>query len=243
MQTATKPAKNGHAPAVAVVRLMTEKEARQCVKAIKDHLSEARAKLVELYEREGWRALGYPSWRQCVLSEFEQHQSQLYRLLAAGLVEREISPTGEIGHIPERQLRELTALDDPLLRKAAWEVTQEQEKVTAQIVKQAVKAAADWANEYIASQGHASLEGKSLEVAKAGITERMEENRKRQTQHIIESYERQQGLGNSQKVMADAVVDYVHPNGRVTLFSQPLAKSLKAGQKLKIIVYVVEDKP
>src|SRR5205807_1142448 len=58
---------------------MTRDEARQCVERINHHLDEARALLLDLYEREGWRALGYASWRECVAGEFPKwRQSYLY---------------------------------------------------------------------------------------------------------------------------------------------------------------------
>jgi len=46
---------------------MSRDEAQQCIARIAHHLEEARALLLELYERQGWRALGYDSWRTCVV--------------------------------------------------------------------------------------------------------------------------------------------------------------------------------
>lgn len=223
-----------------IVRYMVYEEARACRDRIKAHLSEARTDLIALYEREGWRALGYASWRECVISEFGQHQSYLYRLLNAGLVERDISPNGETGLIPEGQLRPLTKLDNPTLIKAAWEAAQEQGgKVTAQIVQQAVNAAAAWVTEYLTTQGHASLEGESLEIAKAGITERMAENRQQQTQHLITSYERQQGIQDDTKYLGKYTVDSTNlARGIVTLYAPELAQTMKIGDKGSYIVYV-----
>src|SRR5205823_5147590 len=48
---------------------MSREEARRCVERITRHLDEARALLLELYERRGWRALGYDSWRACEFSQ------------------------------------------------------------------------------------------------------------------------------------------------------------------------------
>jgi len=72
---------------------MTPAEARTCVIEINRHLESARAQLLELYEREGWRALGYGSWRECVTVEFQRSQSALYRALEAARVERALFPT------------------------------------------------------------------------------------------------------------------------------------------------------
>jgi len=70
---------------------MSRDEARQCVEQINRHLNDARVKLLELYEREGWRALCYDSWRACVASEFSHSQATLYRQLTAAQVDRTIS--------------------------------------------------------------------------------------------------------------------------------------------------------
>jgi len=59
--------------------MMSRDEARRCVERITRHLDEARALLLELYEREGWRALGYASWRQYAVAEFSESQATLYR--------------------------------------------------------------------------------------------------------------------------------------------------------------------
>ncbi len=104
------PKPGGAIDAVVVDSNMTASEARRCIEEIKGHLSSVRKLLLDLDERRGWEALGYESMRQCMVAEFGRSQSQLYRELKAGLIEREISPMGEIGLIPERQLREIGKL-------------------------------------------------------------------------------------------------------------------------------------
>lgn len=112
--------------------VMSEGEARQYVDWIKSALEDARGYLLELYERKGWRALGYDSWRACVQAEFGQSRSQLYRELDAARTERvlladlAISPMGETP-IPERQLRPLASIADrtPDLARDIWrEITE-----------------------------------------------------------------------------------------------------------------------
>lgn len=88
---------------------MTESEARYLVMKIGVHLQHARAMLKELHDREGWKALGYETWRDCVASEFGQSQAYLYRQLAAAIIEANID--SPIGRNPERQLRELSGLN------------------------------------------------------------------------------------------------------------------------------------
>lgn len=85
---------------------MTAIEARQCIEDIKHGMTNIRLQLLELYEREGWRALGYDSWRGCVLVEFGQSEAKLYYELAAAKAERNISTMVEIGTTPELGLRD-----------------------------------------------------------------------------------------------------------------------------------------
>ena len=74
---------------------MTEEEARTCVNHINKNVHNTRSLLLDLEEREGWRALGYKSWRACVTAEFEGKQRYLYYELQAAKIERNIFPTGE----------------------------------------------------------------------------------------------------------------------------------------------------
>jgi DNA modification methylase len=95
------------------VALMSPDEARECVEAIKHHAGEVRRRLLDLYEREGWRALGHGSWRECVTAEFPGKQSYLYDQLQAGQTEQNLlrnCVNVEVGSIPEGRLRPLTSL-------------------------------------------------------------------------------------------------------------------------------------
>lgn len=125
------------APPTAAQIPMLAQEARFCVEKIKVHMGGARALLLELYERRGWEVLGYSSWRECVVTEFAQSQTHLYRQLQAGLTERELSPNGEIGRIPESHLRELASV--PASERAeVWQQAQERSgngRVTAADVR------------------------------------------------------------------------------------------------------------
>jgi site-specific DNA-methyltransferase (adenine-specific) len=92
---------------------MGPSEARECVEAINRHMDGARRLLLDLYEREGWRALGYASWRECVVAEFHQSQAYLYYQLDAARIERQISTiveTGDAPQLPEFHLRQIAAL-------------------------------------------------------------------------------------------------------------------------------------
>lgn len=89
---------------------MNEAEARAVVNNIREHLEQARELLYELYRREGWRALGYESWRSCVMSEFGRSESQLYRELAAARVEALLG--APIGSLPESYVRAVREVYD-----------------------------------------------------------------------------------------------------------------------------------
>lgn len=116
--------------------------------------SEYAGKLIlELERRKGWQALGYQSWRECVLAEFRESQASLYRLLNAEKVRENIISFGseKLGFsdvrnaddIPETHLRPLAQL--PFDEQAdafqrANEIAAEQSKPrTAQHVTRAVK--------------------------------------------------------------------------------------------------------
>jgi len=125
--------------------LMSEPEARSCVQAINAGIAIIRRQVLDLHDREGWRALGYVSWRHCVAAEFEQSQAHLYRVLNAGQIEAKISPIGEIGSIPEGQLRELAPLrDEPEAMREVWQQVHAEhgERFTAAQVREIVEARA-----------------------------------------------------------------------------------------------------
>jgi phage N-6-adenine-methyltransferase len=117
---------------------MTGEKARTCVNTINQNFNNNRFLLLDLYEREGWKALGYDSWRECVKAEFLQSQSHLYELLGAAKVERNLSAMAEIGTIPERQLRPLTSFDSQTQRDI-WNRAKEtapEGKITASHIEQ-----------------------------------------------------------------------------------------------------------
>lgn len=94
---------------------MNEAEARECVGRIRKGLDSIRVDVLNLYEREGWRALGYESWRECVVREFEYSQSYLYRMLSAAKVERNVAEIRQLAKtLPESQTRVLSKFDDEL---------------------------------------------------------------------------------------------------------------------------------
>lgn len=101
--------------------LMTSEEARAAVDAIKSHVQQARALLLDLHEREGWRALGYSSWEECVSDEFGRSRSYMYRQLAAAKLE--IGVGSEVGVHPESHMRAISeTLDDEDQMQEAYQL-------------------------------------------------------------------------------------------------------------------------
>lgn len=102
--------------------LMTETEARLLVDEIKSGISSISKKILELYDRKGWAALGYSSWRECVMTELDFQKSHAYELLNFARVEQNLSAIAEKYPLPqnEAQTRPLTQLP-PEQQPAAWQ--------------------------------------------------------------------------------------------------------------------------
>ena len=107
--------------AVAAVVMMTRVEARACVDRIKGHCEGLAAALAELHDREGWRALGYETWRDCIYQEFNLSKQRAHQLLNLHTVAQMLASTNQPGstlvdppRLPETHARELARLrDDP----------------------------------------------------------------------------------------------------------------------------------
>lgn len=121
-------------PTTAVVAIMGADEARVALDQIRTGLERFRALLLDIQEREGWRALGYPSFAACIANELGGSQARFYRQLNAAEIERRIlasapPKSGELDSnshsakppapIPERQLRPLSRLQ-PRQQASAW---------------------------------------------------------------------------------------------------------------------------
>ena len=167
-----------------ILKPLSREAARELVDGIKARISDVRAALVELYEGEGWRALGYASWRNCAEAEFGGSAGHLYRLLDAAEVDRNISPMGEM-QLPERHARELKALPDPADQRMAYQAAvaaAPDGKVTAPYIRAAVTVL----REVQATDGFVSVGGESLALT-AAITEEVYETLARQREHIAQS--------------------------------------------------------
>lgn len=101
--------------------VLSAAEARGLVDQIRANLDSARGLLLELYNREGWRALGYDSWRACVVAEFAGSQAYLYRELVTAQVEVNVFSTCEISELPQTHARELINLSSQM-QGVAYEI-------------------------------------------------------------------------------------------------------------------------
>jgi len=79
---------------VIVLAPMTPDEARAAVMQINAHAAEMGRLLLDLRTREGWRALGYATWTDCLTREFAFSRKHLYELMRAAPVVERLSPFG-----------------------------------------------------------------------------------------------------------------------------------------------------
>lgn len=77
-----------------VQKTMTTNEARTAVDQINRHASEIGRLLLDLKERDGWRALGYDTWTACLRQEFVQSRQWLYVLMKAAPVQERMAEQG-----------------------------------------------------------------------------------------------------------------------------------------------------
>ncbi|WP_422923096.1 hypothetical protein [Singulisphaera sp. PoT] len=128
---------------VTVQKPMNREEALATCQVIRKGLDDIREMALELRDREGWKALGYPSWAECIAGEFGRSKNYINRQIAAALIEQEVVPMGTAPaqpRIPERQLRPLAAIE-PGKRAEVWEeakATAPEGRLTARHVQETV---------------------------------------------------------------------------------------------------------
>jgi len=84
---------------------LSSKEARLLVSQINKESAEVRTLVLHLHDGQGWKALGYQSWKACVEGEFVFGRQYAYRLLEAAQVDQRVSPNGD--KLRESHVREL----------------------------------------------------------------------------------------------------------------------------------------
>lgn len=176
-----------------VVRLMDKAEAEACVEDIRRGLDNVFARFAELYDREGWRALGYTSWRACIEEEFGYKKSHAYRMLAAARIDLALSALGEAER-RERHLREVASLDPEQaggvlqLAEQAWAAHFPDQ--AGQMTSLWVKAARNVMEESFTTGGYVDV-GEGVQVpfhagAATAVKLEADELRQRQRLHIQE---------------------------------------------------------
>ncbi len=124
-------------------RPMIYKEARECADRINAGINNIRKDVVELHDRDGWSALGYKDWTECVQQEFKQAERYIFYQFKAAQIEQNVSNCTKVqlGVIPETHLRPLSKLE-PEKQKEAWQravATAPDGKITAAHVYKIVK--------------------------------------------------------------------------------------------------------
>lgn len=133
-----------------LITVMDAGEARECVAGIRADMenaafsiASARRRVLDLDRRQGWRALGYDTLRDCLKAELAKSQAHVYRQLAAARVEEALGLP--FGSQPEGRIRDLAQLEgEPPLQRFAWRIAEliadveHGGKITGPVVKNAV---------------------------------------------------------------------------------------------------------
>lgn len=139
------------------IQKMTRKEARDLMHRIRHGLRDCRLLILRLYEGQGWKALGYSSWRDCVAAEFAESERRLYQLLTAAQIDRELQELGDVDQaepIPERQARELAKLPTAELRREVYAEAQADGVITAQKIADIVASRQGHSEEQLPRAGN-----------------------------------------------------------------------------------------
>ena len=143
----------------ALIQLeMTLDEAVETDRLIKRHINTTRYLLLDMRDRQGWKALGYESFVAYGENELKLGSAYVYRLAESAEIALQIgfSPIGE-NQPKESQLRPLAQVPEEE-RKAIWEeatrkAEEEGAKLTAQRVEDAVREwkqrSQDWHSQFI----------------------------------------------------------------------------------------------
>ena len=143
---------------------MTPDEARETDRLIKRHINTTRYLLLDMRDRQGWKALGYESFVEYGKKSLGYEKGYLYQLADAGEISIQLGYSQESAIAdsppPESQLRPLKSVPEDE-RKAIWdEATRKAEeegaKLTAKRVEDAVaewkQRSQDWHHQYISER-------------------------------------------------------------------------------------------
>ena len=144
-------AKGGNGSGVVPVEVMPvamdRSEAAACLEEVRGHLRDAKWRLLEFYERDGWQALGYASFKECAAAELNASASSnyCYDVLSAARVERNLRAAMPevVAHyqLPVSQALALAPLE-PEQQVAAYDLARRvagTQTLTERLVLQAVR--------------------------------------------------------------------------------------------------------
>lgn len=162
---------------IAIIDAMSLDEAQATVDQINSHAAQIGKLLLNLRDREGWRALGYESWTQCLEREFSFSRKHLYELMRATPVQERVLPLGY--NLNTAQANELSRypqdLQVPIVEatmKRYGQVTESRLRRVGEVLTQAVKT------------GYTSTgDGSTSTAIDASLNLEDEEARKRQQQY------------------------------------------------------------
>lgn len=160
---------------------MTLDEARETDRLIKRHINTTRYLLLDMRDRQGWKALGYESFKDYGEKELGYQENYIHKLVNAAEISLQIGfdQGCTMVHPKERQLRPLTQVPEED-RKAIWEeatrkAEEEHAKLTAQRVEDAVR---EWKQRQQESQTESNerrLKIRELETHVAGLERRIDD--------------------------------------------------------------------
>lgn len=124
-------------------RDMTADEARSCVESIKGSIGDVRSMLWELNDRKGWVALGYKSWRECVVKELGLTERRAYQLLTAAETDQVLNDSTKLPETHARELAPIAKKDPERAREIVTQLREEKgDAVTAKDIRERVQASA-----------------------------------------------------------------------------------------------------
>lgn len=215
------------------------------------HVNEARQLIWELHEREGWKALGFASWRACVQEKFERASSTVYRQLSAACVEMEISPNGGIGVYSERVLRPLTKKEfDPQSRRLILDISQQIVGEGGKVTSGTVEAVIDGLKDMLVSGALQTPDGEQhalSEAMSADLIARVREKKIAHKEHIRHMDKKRVYLAGGVKSAISQLNRQPQLMGRVELLQlddlqfAALWEARRQGKQVYAALWVEED--
>lgn len=174
---------------------MDAAEARRRTESVKnhldaagEHLNAARKDLWAVHDGNGWRNLGYKSWRAYATAEFGKCASMCYKELRAAQVELELETEQDLGSHAERVLRPLTKKGYTVeARKAIWDISQlivgDGGQITSGVTEVVSEAVETWLAT-AATEGEDGAMHPLIERMSADVTAKVRQKRIAQKEHI-----------------------------------------------------------